>query len=48
MKTKANLREGPDNIIVIQELCFLLVDGLSIGEREEGVSFEIGRPGSKG
>ena len=42
---KADLKEGPDNIIVILGLCFPLIDWLSCGE---GGSFEIGRPRSRG
>ena len=32
MKTKTDLKEGPDNIIFILGLCFLLIDWLSFGE----------------
>ena len=32
MKTKADLKEGPDNIKAIPRLCFLLIDWLSFGE----------------
>ena len=47
LKTKADLKEEPDNIIVIYGLCFLLIDWLSFGEGEGGGSFEIGRPRSR-
>ena len=33
-KTKADLKERPDNIILIIGLCFLLIDWLSFGERD--------------
>ena len=45
LKTKAEMKERPDNIIVILGLCFLLIDWLSFGE---GSSFDIGRPRSRG
>ena len=44
LKTKADLKEGPDNIIVVFGLSFLLVDWLSFGE---GSSFEFERPRSR-
>ena len=46
LKTKSDLKEGPNNIIIfIFGLCFLLVDWLSFGE---GGSFEIGGPRLRG
>ena len=32
LKTKTDLKEGPDSIIFILGLCFLLTDWLSFGE----------------
>ena len=32
LKTKADLKERLDNIIVVPGLCFLLIDWLSFGE----------------
>ena len=46
LKTKADLKERPGSIIVIQGLYFLLIGWLSVGKR--GGSFQIGRPMSKG
>ena len=38
LKTKAEMKEGPDSIIFILELCFILVD---YNSEKDGVSFEI-------
>ena len=45
LKTKTDLKEGPDNITVLVGLCFLLIDGFSF---REGGSFEIGRSKLRG
>ena len=36
LKTKADLKERPDNTIVILGLCFLLIDWLSFGKAGGG------------
>ena len=37
LKTKAYLKEGPDNIIVVLGLFLVLIDWLSFGEGGRGV-----------
>ena len=45
---KADLKEGPDNIMVILRLCSLLIDWLSFGGEMGGALLEIGCPRSMG
>ena len=51
LKTKADLKERPDNIIVILGLCFLLIDWLSFGKGGGGgggESFKVDVQGQGG
>ena len=51
LKTKADLKERPDNIIVIYGLCFLLIDWLSFGKGGGGgggESFKVDVQGQGG